>query len=39
VQGGVVATVGVGELFAAIEQEDFFHGNLCKGKSDSMPAG
>ena len=30
-QGGVVAAIGVGELFAAVEQEDFFHGRVSRG--------
>ncbi|MCY1561955.1 hypothetical protein D9M68_992820 [compost metagenome] len=31
VQGGVVAAIGMGELFTAVKQQDVFHG-MCLGK-------
>ncbi|MNX63177.1 hypothetical protein D3C86_941680 [compost metagenome] len=31
-QGGVVAAIGVGEFFAAIEQQDFFHKKSREGQ-------
>nr|BFE91667.1 hypothetical protein GCM10020185_22030 [Pseudomonas brassicacearum subsp. brassicacearum] len=33
VEGGVVATVGVSELFAAIEQQDFFSWGISSGST------